>query len=74
MYVVQLMIHVHVYCFVLSKLLNTGKFSPRFIFAFLPEGEFKTGLIELHLKDCVRKLASERIQDWANQSQISQAR
>ena len=36
-----------------------GKFRPLFIFALLalwPEGEFKTGLIEIYLEDYIRKL------------------
>ena len=55
-------------------LLYTGKILPRFIFALLallPEGKFKTGLIELYLKDYMIKLYSGQIQDWANQFQIS---
>ena len=39
-----------VYC------IQSGKISSRFIFALWPEGEFKTGLIELHIKYHVRKL------------------
>ena len=55
-------------------LLYTGKFRPRFIFvlfALSSEGEFKTGLIDLYRKDHIRKLESGRIQDPANQSQVS---
>ena len=48
-----------------------GKFRPRFIFALWPGGEFKTGLIEFCTKDYVTKLEIWRIQDWANQFQIS---
>ena len=51
-----------------------GKFRPRFIFALFvlwPEGKFKTGLIELCIKDYIRKLECGRIQEWANQSQNS---
>ena len=48
-----------------------GKFRPHFIFALFQEGEFKTGLIELNIKDYIRKLKSGPIQDWANQLQIS---
>ena len=39
---------------------------PGFIFALFalrPEGELKTGLIELYIKDFIRKLKSGRIQD-----------
>ena len=32
-----------------------GKFRPSFIFALWPEGEFKTGLIQLFIKDYVKK-------------------
>ena len=39
-----------------EQLLYTGKISPRFIFALWPEGKFKTGPIELYIKDYVRKL------------------
>ena len=39
------------------QLLYTGKISPRFIFALWHEGEFKTGIIELHIKD---------LREWAN--------
>ena len=59
---------------VLRVLAVQGKFCPRFIFtlfALLPVGEFKTGLIQLFIKDYVRKLDSGRIQDWTNQSYIS---
>ena len=55
-------------------LLYTGKISPPFYFALLalwPEGEFKTGLIELYIKDYIRKLESGRIRDLANQFQNS---
>ena len=52
-------------------LLYTGKILPRFIFAPSTEGEFKTGLIDLYRKDHIRKLESGRIQDPANQSQVS---
>ena len=52
-------------------ILYTGKIRPRFIFALWHEGEFKTGLIQLFIKDYVRKLESGRIQDWAKQFQIS---
>ena len=51
-----------------------GKLRPRFIFvlfAFWPEGDFKTGLIQLSIKDFIRKLESGRIQDWVNQFQNS---
>ena len=51
-----------------------GKFRPRFIFdlfALWRESEFKTGLIEVCTKDYIRKQESGRIQDWANQFQIS---
>ena len=54
-------------------ILYTGKISPRFIFALFaiwPEGKYKTGLIQLFIKDYVRKLETGRIQDWANQSKI----
>ena len=50
-----------------------GKFRPRFIFALFalwPEGEFKTGPIELYVKDYVRKLNGGQILDWANQCWI----
>ena len=47
-----------------------GKFRPRFIFALLPEGEFKAGLIEFNIKDYIRNGESGQIQDWANQSPI----
>ena len=46
-------------------------FAPVFIFALFalwPEGEFKTGFIQLYIKVYVRKLDSGRIQDWVNQS------
>ena len=46
------------------------KIAPRFIFALFAlchVGEFKTGLIEISIKDYVRKFESGRIQDWANQ-------
>ena len=36
-----------------------GKFCPRFIFALFAlwsKGEFKTGLIDLYIKDYIRKL------------------
>ena len=42
---------------------DKGKISPCFIFALIalwPEGEFKTGLIELYVKEYVRKLESRR--------------
>ena len=58
----------------LNKILYTGKISPLFIFALfalLSEGKFKTGQIELYLKDYKIKIEGGRIQDWANQSQIS---
>ena len=48
-----------------------GKFRPRYIFALFalwPEGEFKSGPIELYRKDYLRKLECGQIQDWANQS------
>ena len=51
-----------------------GKFHLRFIFALFAlssEGEFKTALIEFHIRDYIGKLDRGRIQDWANQSQIS---
>ena len=50
-----------------------GKSCPRFIyalFALRPEGEFKTGPIEIYIKDYTRKLEGGRIQDWANQFPI----
>ena len=37
------------------------------LFALCHVGEFKTGLIEIFIKDSVRKIESGRIQDWANQ-------
>ena len=43
----------------------------RFIFTLWSEGDFKTGLIELYIKEYTRKLESWRIQDWANKFQIS---
>ena len=46
-------------------------FAPVLISPLLPEGEFKTGLIELYIKDYIKKLESGRIQGWANLSQIS---
>ena len=55
------------------EVLYTGKISPHFIFALFAlwlEGEFKTGPIELYIKDYLRQLDGERIQDWANQSWI----
>ena len=45
----------------LSAYCIQGKFRPCFIFALWPEGKFKTGLIELCIKDIVKKLDS-----WAN--------
>ena len=48
-------------------ILYMGKISPRFIFALWFEGEFKTGPVELYIKDYVRKLDGGQIQDWANQ-------
>ena len=57
----------------LAQYCIQGKFRPRFIFALFahwPEGEFKTGLIQLYLLDYVGKLESGRIQEWANQSRI----
>ena len=48
-------------------------FSP-FSPALWPEGEFKTGQIELYIKDYMRKLEHGRIKDWVNQSQISKGR
>ena len=60
-----------------SKYCIQGNFRPRFIFAHFAhrlEGEFKTGLIESYIKDCIRKYESGRIQDWANQSRISRGR
>ena len=42
-----------------------------FLFTLWPEGEFKTGLIELYTKHYIRKQKSGQIQNWANQSQIS---
>ena len=54
-----------------------GKFCPRFIlalFALWPEGEFKTVLIDFYVKDCVTNLGHGRIQDLANQFQISVGR
>ena len=67
---------VHFVCCVIINLRYCiqGKFLPRFIFALFalwPEGEFKTGLIELYIKDYIRKLDSGRIQDWANKFQNS---
>ena len=41
-----------------------------FIFILRPEGKFKTGLIELYVKDYVRKLERGQIQNWVNQSEI----
>ena len=44
-----------------------GKFRPSFafsMFAFLPE--FKSGLIQLYIKNCVTKVERGRIQVWAN--------
>ena len=40
------------------------------LFRPLTEGEFETGLIELCVKDYIRKLETGRIQGWANQFQI----
>ena len=40
------------------------------VFPLSLEGKFITGLIELYVKDYVRKSESGRIQDWVNQSQI----
>ena len=37
------------------------------LFALIHEGEFKTGLIEMCIKDNVAKLGRGPIQDWANQ-------
>ena len=51
----------YLYC---NLILYTGKISPSFIFvlfALWPVGEFKTGPIELYIKDCVRKLEGGRI-------------
>ena len=56
---------------IIYKYCIQGKFSPHFIFALLSEGEFKTGRIELYVKDYKIKIEAGRIQDWANQSQIS---
>ena len=50
------------------------KFCPRFIFALFSEGEFKTGCVELYTRAYIIKLERGRIQDWANQSQISVGR
>ena len=51
-----------------------GKFHPHFIFnlfALWPEGEFKTGLIELCIKNYATNLERGQIQDWSNLFQIS---
>ena len=51
-----------------------GKFRSNFIFDLIvlwSEGEFRTGLIESYIKECVTKVESGRVQDLANQSQIS---
>ena len=58
----------------ICKYCIQGKFCPRFIFALLSEGEFKTGWIELYTRAYIIKLERGRIQDWANQSQISVGR
>ena len=53
-----------------THILYTGKISPPFIFALFvlwPEGELKTGLIELCGKGLYKKIGGGRIQDWANQ-------
>ena len=50
-----------------------GKFRPNFIFALFalgPEGEFKSGPIELYIKDYIRKFEGGQIQDLANRSRI----
>ena len=47
-----------------------GKFCPHFIytfFAFWLESKFKTGLVELFVKDYVRKLENGRIQILSDQ-------
>ena len=50
-----------------------GKFHPvlfsPFSLALWPEGEFNTGLMELYIKDYIRKFDSGRIQDCVNQFQ-----
>ena len=58
----------------ICKYCIQGKFCPRFIFALLSEGEFKTGWIELYTRAYIMKLERGRIQDLANQSQISVGR
>ena len=58
----------------LYTILYTGIISPPFyfrLFAVLSEGEFKTGLIELYTRGYIRKWEIGRIQDWANEFQIS---
>ena len=58
----------------MQNTVNRENFAPVLFSPFSPSnlrGEFKTGLIELYIKEYVRKLESGRIQDWANRSQIS---
>ena len=62
----------HDRCLILNYCIQ-GKFRPRHFrpFRLLSEGEFKTGQIELYIKDNKIKIEGGRIQDWVNQSQIS---
>ena len=46
-------------------------FAPILFLPFKTRANFQTGLIELYIKDYKRKLENWRIQDWANQFQIS---
>ena len=70
---VSVVCQVSVVCLLIgrNKYCIQWKFRPHFIFALLPEGEFKTGPMELYIKNYIRRVESGRIQDWANQSQIS---
>ena len=53
------------------SICSVGKAMCSHTYTLWPEGEFKTGLIELYIKDYIRELGSGRIQDWANRFQNS---
>ena len=62
---------------IIYLILLTRKFRPHSIFALFtlwPKGQIKTGHIEFHTKDYVRKLGTGQIQDWMNQSPIYSAK
>ena len=58
-----------IYCIYRENFVPGLFFAP---FALWPEGKFKTGLIELYVKDYVRKLQSERMQDCSLRSEYDE--